>query len=113
VRILPNPTAASSAAILHGITVVELATVIAAPAACALLCDMGATVIKVEAPTGDPWRVSGLPLQKSDTAEYTVAFENNNRGKQSVILDLKTAGGLAALRALLKVPHRGHACAQA
>jgi hypothetical protein len=49
-----------NAAILAGIRVVELSTMAAAPAAAAVLADLGATVIKVESPAGDPWRKTGV-----------------------------------------------------
>jgi crotonobetainyl-CoA:carnitine CoA-transferase CaiB-like acyl-CoA transferase len=75
---------------LVGLRVVELGVWVAAPSAAALLADWGAEVIKVESPTGDPMRdvfdsigIAGdLP---------NPAFALDNRGKRSVVLDLRAA----------------------
>jgi crotonobetainyl-CoA:carnitine CoA-transferase CaiB-like acyl-CoA transferase len=92
--------------VFQGIRVVELATVVAAPAACALLADFGAEVhshfnraswaflrfsqvIKIEAPGGDMFRKEGAGLQKG--RGHGSMFDNANRGKKSVVLDLKQA----------------------
>ena len=72
---------------LDGVRVVELGVFVAAPAVGMLLADWGADVIKIEAPEGDPWRYSAL----GDAAEglERPVFELDNRGKRSVVLDLK------------------------
>jgi crotonobetainyl-CoA:carnitine CoA-transferase CaiB-like acyl-CoA transferase len=58
-----------------------------------ILGDQGADVIKVEAPDGgDATRSGG-----NRRAGFTASFLNNNRNKRSIVLDLKTAGGRAAL----------------
>ena len=54
--------------VLQGVKVVELATVIAAPAAAAVLADFGADVIKVESPGGDMWRGQGAAFANSNRA---------------------------------------------
>ena len=75
---------------LDGIRVLEVANWVAAPATAALLADMGANVIKVEPPRGDPWRGYHAPEQDSSgpfSGNY--AFEVDNRGKRSITLDLK------------------------
>ena len=60
---------------------------------CALqLCDMGASVIKVEPPGGDPTRFMGARVGADSTG-----FAALNRGKRSIVLNLKTAEGRAAL----------------
>ena len=51
--------------------------------------DMGATVLKIEPPTGDSFR------------RFESNFEQCNRGKQSVVLDITAAAGMAALHGLL------------
>jgi crotonobetainyl-CoA:carnitine CoA-transferase CaiB-like acyl-CoA transferase len=80
---------------LDGIRVVELANYLAGPFATMMLADLGATVIKVEQPKGDPFRRFGRP----DT--YVSAyFANCNHGKRSVLLDLKTPEGVAGLLSL-------------
>lgn len=79
---------------LAGVRVVELGQYIAAPYAAKLLADLGADVIKIEAPDGDPmrrWEGRGLDSPQ---------FQAYNRGKRSVVLDLKQAGDLQRLFAL-------------
>ena len=73
---------------LSGIRVIELAIFVAGPAVGALLADWGADVIKVESPDGDPWRHNfvGKPVPGLETP----VFELANRGKRSIVLDLKT-----------------------
>ena len=84
---------------LRGLRVVELATVIAAPSAAMLLCGMGADVIKVEsAGAGDSWRYDGLQTGRQPSSSL---FEQANRGKRSVVLDITTESGLAAIKALI------------
>jgi crotonobetainyl-CoA:carnitine CoA-transferase CaiB-like acyl-CoA transferase len=82
---------------LAGIRVIELATVIMAPFACQVLGDLGADVIKVEAPGGDHSRVmgGGPHPQLSGTAL------NLHRNKRSVQLDLRQPAGRATLLRLL------------
>jgi crotonobetainyl-CoA:carnitine CoA-transferase CaiB-like acyl-CoA transferase len=79
---------------LEGIRVVEFGTMISVPYAATLLAEMGAEVIKVERPAGDESRKSA-PFWR-DVSAY---FFNLNRGKKSVVLDLRQPAGLtAALR---------------
>jgi formyl-CoA transferase len=81
---------------LEGIRVVEFANYVSGPYAGMLLGDFGAEVIKVEAPDGgDPFRGWGR-------VEYSPTFGSVNRNKKSVVLDLKSAAGLAAARALVR-----------
>jgi len=81
---------------LHGITVLDLSSVILGPMAGQYLGDMGADVIKVEAPEGDVTRAIGPRRSQAMGA----LFLANNRNKRSVVLDLKTADGQAALHRL-------------
>ncbi|MGW0585953.1 CaiB/BaiF CoA transferase family protein, partial [Streptomyces sp. NPDC002920] len=84
---------------LEGFSVVELGMWVAAPAAATMLADWGADVIKVEAPTGDPNRYTLRHVgQDIDSAP---PFETDNRGKRSVVLDLRSEEGKAALEQLL------------
>ncbi|MGH2598658.1 MAG: CaiB/BaiF CoA transferase family protein [Dehalococcoidia bacterium] len=77
---------------LVGVTVVELATIIAAPLACALLGDLGARVIKIEAPpAGDPLRALGNGVSAAKTTA----------SKESICIDLKQPEGQAIARALI------------
>src|SRR4051812_30950713 len=74
---------------LEGIRVLELAPTLPGPYCGRLLAELGADVIKVEAPTGDPLR--GLMPD---------VFRAANRGKRSVVLDLKRAGVAATVERL-------------
>jgi len=83
---------------LAGLKVLELARILAGPWAGQLLADLGAEVVKVERPeAGDDTRHWGPPFATDGTAAY---FHACNRGKSSVALDLETAQGQAAVRAL-------------
>lgn len=73
---------------LDGVRVIDLASFIAGPVVSRHLAMLGAEVIKIEAPTGDPFRAIG-PM-----------FESWNQGKQSVVLDLTTEEGQAMLHRL-------------
>jgi crotonobetainyl-CoA:carnitine CoA-transferase CaiB-like acyl-CoA transferase len=82
---------------LHGYRVVDLTSNVAGPLATMILGDQGADVIKVEAPDGgDATRAGG-----NRRAGFTASFVNNNRNKRSIVLDLKTRGGLQALMRLV------------
>lgn len=83
-----------------GLRVVELGVWVAAPAAAALLADWGADVIKVEPPTGDPMRGVFGSLGIGDDMPNP-AFALDNRGKRSVVLNLRDEGDRASLEELL------------
>ncbi len=83
---------------LHGVRVVELTSVVLGPWACQMLGDMGADVIKVEAPRGDSNRTLGAARNPGMAALYLTC----NRNKRSVVLDLKVAGARDALLALVR-----------
>ncbi len=83
---------------LEGLRVVDMATVFAGPGAAKYLADFGAEVVKVESPTGDGTRGMGW-LDPDDGLSY--AWKVLGRGKRAVVLDLKTDGGLAAMRRLI------------
>ncbi|WP_045877800.1 CoA transferase [Pseudofrankia sp. DC12] len=74
---------------LEGTTIVELATYLAGPLGSTLLAEMGARVIKIEPVEGDPFRRVGLQ------------FVHLQHGKESIALNLKTAGGREVLRRLV------------
>jgi crotonobetainyl-CoA:carnitine CoA-transferase CaiB-like acyl-CoA transferase len=78
---------------LAGITVLEIATIIAAPLATSMLADLGARVIKVEAIGGDPYRSLG---------PAGMLAAKTNAGKESICVDLKTVEGRAILRDLVR-----------
>jgi len=81
---------------LDGIRVLDLSVFLPGPYLTLAMADHGAEVIKVEAPgAGDPGRHIGLSDGPS-----TVFFRNLNRGKKSIVLDLKSPSGRDALLAL-------------
>ena len=85
--------------VLHGLRVVELGQVFAAPFAGAILSDLGAQVIKVERiDGGDDARRMGPAFVRGDALNFHIF----NRGKQSIALDLKSPEGQAALQPLLQ-----------
>ena len=85
---------------LAGLRVVEMGVWVAAPAAGALLADWGADVVKVEPPSGDPMRSAfgSLGIGKDFP---NPAFGQDNRGKRSVVLDLRDAAAREHLEVLL------------
>ncbi len=76
---------------LTGIKVLELARVLAGPWAGQLLADLGADVIKVESPVGDETRYWGANLKSKEDSPY---FKCTNRGKNSIVVDLKKRNDL-------------------
>lgn len=75
---------------LQGLRILDLTRMLAGPYATMLLADLGAEVIKVEDPGGDPMRRMGPPFEPDGTSPYFVAV---NRNKKSVVLDLKSSEG--------------------
>src|SRR5664279_5014382 len=82
---------------LSGVTVVDLSTVVFGPLTSQILADYGANVIKVESPEGDSTRNTGPALEKGMAA----VFLGVNRGKRSVVLDLKRPEARQAAIALV------------
>lgn len=81
---------------LAGIRVVDLTRILAGPFCTQLLADMGAEVIKVEPPGGDPVRAQGAIVDG-----YSWYFAQFNRNKKSVVLDLYKEDGKTALTKLI------------
>ncbi len=86
---------------LEGLKVVELARILAGPWAGQLLADLGAEVIKVEAPEGDDTRRWGPPFIEHNGEKSAAYFHGCNRGKKSVVIDFRTDAGKAQLLNLL------------
>ena len=84
---------------LAGVKVVELGVWVAAPAACGIMADWGADVIKVEPPTGDPQRQAFRALGMDEGR--MAPFELDNRSKRSVVLNLREQGDADRMLALL------------
>jgi len=74
---------------LQGVRVIDLGSFITAPLAAQLLGDLGADVIKIERPSGDPFR-------RSDGSYYSATFQAYNRNKRSIVIDSRTEAGRAA-----------------
>jgi crotonobetainyl-CoA:carnitine CoA-transferase CaiB-like acyl-CoA transferase len=81
---------------LAGIKIIDLSAVVSGPMAAGILADQGAQVIKVEPRQGDLTRIIG-PAK----GDITGLFAAINRGKRSIVMDLKQASARAVLRDLL------------
>ncbi len=78
---------------LEGIKVVEIGVWVAGPAAGGILADWGADVVKIEPPgVGDPARLFKTML--GGDLPFNPIFENDNRSKRSIVVDLRTEEGL-------------------
>ena len=82
---------------LQGIRVLEFGSFVAGPWAGQLLADMGADVVKVEPPSGDPWRHAS-PFAPNESRVFTAL----NRGVRSICLDLKQESGQSVLKRLIE-----------
>jgi crotonobetainyl-CoA:carnitine CoA-transferase CaiB-like acyl-CoA transferase len=78
---------------LDGYRIVDLTSNVSGPLATMILADQGADVVKVESPSsGDATRAAG-----NRRGGLSASFLNNNRNKRSIVLDLKTPAGVAAV----------------
>jgi crotonobetainyl-CoA:carnitine CoA-transferase CaiB-like acyl-CoA transferase len=87
---------------LAGLKVIELARILAGPWAGQTLSDLGAEVLKIEAPQGDDTRRWGPPFIEREGDKAAAYFHSCNRGKQSIVIDLASADGQAQLRDLVR-----------
>jgi formyl-CoA transferase len=85
----------------EGVRVVEVAAWTFVPGAGAIMADLGADVIKVEPPTGDPQRALRNAINADDSSPNPF-LHVPNRGKRSITLDLTSAGGVATLKQLTR-----------
>jgi crotonobetainyl-CoA:carnitine CoA-transferase CaiB-like acyl-CoA transferase len=81
--------------VLEGLRVVEQGTFITGPCAGMFLADLGADVVKVEGPTGDPYRAY-------QGERFSPHFQAYNRNKRSVVLDLADEGDRALLDLMVR-----------
>ncbi|MFD1814655.1 CaiB/BaiF CoA transferase family protein [Rhodococcus gannanensis] len=82
---------------LSGVRVVDLTAMVMGPYCTQIMADMGADVIKVEPPAGDNTRY----ISDGPEPGMSGVFVNVNRGKRSVVLDLRTDAGKDVLRGLV------------
>ncbi len=87
--------------VLDGVKVVEVAEHGFVPSAAAVLAEWGADVVKVERPTGDPLRQIAAMGFVTQTGDFNWLFEQFNRNKRGVAIDLRNTDGRAALDRLL------------
>jgi crotonobetainyl-CoA:carnitine CoA-transferase CaiB-like acyl-CoA transferase len=85
---------------LAGVRVLELARILAGPWAGQTLADLGAEVVKVEAPQGDDTRRWGPPFVEREGDVSAAYFHSCNRGKKSITADFRTEEGRARVTAL-------------
>ncbi|WP_225407572.1 CaiB/BaiF CoA transferase family protein [[Mycobacterium] crassicus] len=82
---------------MRGVTVVDLTTMVMGPYCTQIMADMGADVVKIEPPEGDATRY----ISAGPAPDMSGVFVNVNRGKRSVVLDLRTDAGREAITALI------------
>ena len=80
---------------LSGFKIIDMSRVLSGPIATGLLADQGADVIKVEPPAGDIVRKMG------GGTGLGPGFLTSNRGKRSIVLDLKSAAGIEVVKRLV------------
>ena len=90
-------TARNAKGPLSGVRVVDLTAMVMGPYATQIMADNGADVIKIEPPQGDDTRYISAGPERG----LCGVFVNVNRGKRSVVLDLRSEEGKAALTKLI------------
>ncbi|MEV7649088.1 CoA transferase [Arthrobacter sp. NPDC089319] len=90
---------------LEGIRIVEVGVWHAGPGASAILGDLGAEVIKIESPVGDPERYHGsfgpIEVTRAELPDWSLLFEMSNRNKTGIAVDMKAEEGREILAALV------------
>ncbi len=85
---------------LAGLRVLEFGHIAAVPFCGMLLADLGADVVKIEAPQGDGLRTWPPSAEDAAGESFSLNFASLNRGKRSIVADLKDSGQLARVRGL-------------
>ncbi|NJS37041.1 MAG: CoA transferase [Brachymonas sp.] len=91
-----------SSSCLHGTRVIDLTQVIAGPYCAMQLAQLGAAVIKIESPQGDPMRWRGGSDAQAAARGLSTHYQAHARGRQVVVLDWSSEEGIAQLKALLQ-----------
>lgn len=86
---------------LNGLRVIDMSRILAGPWMGQAFADLGADVIKVEAPSGDDTRNWGPPFIERDGDTTAAYFYSCNRGKRSICIDLASEEGQETVRALV------------
>ena len=87
---------------LEDLRVLDLSRILAGPFATQNLADLGADVVKVEAPWGDDTRKWGPPFEEVNGEKTAAYFQSCNRGKRSISVDIKSKEGIDLLRNLIR-----------
>jgi len=90
-----------SALPLAGLSVLDISSFIAAPAAAVVLGDWGADVIKIEGPDGDPNRRIMTDSANYPKGSVNYPWQMDSRNKRSLVLDLKRSDARSALDRLI------------
>jgi len=94
---VPDPSATLVPGPLAGVRVLDLTRILAGPFCTMMLADLGADVVKIEAPGGDDTRRWGPPWIAGESAYFTCV----NRNKRDLVLDFRTEAARGALRRLV------------
>ena len=86
---------------LAGVKVLDMTHALAGPYCTMLLADLGADVLKVESPSGDLSRTSGPYLPDVEAKDFGGYFQSVNRGKRSIVLNLKDPADIAVFTKLV------------
>jgi crotonobetainyl-CoA:carnitine CoA-transferase CaiB-like acyl-CoA transferase len=96
------PMARARTGPLRDVRILDLTQALAGPYCTMLLADLGADVIKVEAPGGDMPRFGGPFMREDEEHHYGAYFASVNRNKRGIVLDLKQAEDRDRLQGLVR-----------
>lgn len=85
---------------LSGVKVLDMTHALAGPYCTMHLADLGADVLKVESPSGDVSRTSGPYLADDEKKDFGGYFQSVNRGKRSIVLNLKDPADVEVFKSL-------------